>query len=154
MHTTWKEELFQAAVLTFEELCFLFPDSELQELQRHATVDVAVRVAFSGPFRGYLLIKVCGGLLPMLAANMLGQANAPPEEQQHDALGEVANVVCGNLLPRIAGAKEVFQLGPPQLVEWNDAPGDDAGSLAAEVQVGVEAGRIDLLLFAKGAFVS
>ncbi|HEY7494867.1 MAG TPA: chemotaxis protein CheX, partial [Candidatus Tectomicrobia bacterium] len=110
MHTTWKEELFQAAVLTFEELCFLFPDSELQELQRHATVDVAVRVAFSGPFRGYLLIKVCGGLLPMLAANMLGQANAPPEEQQHDALGEVANVVCGNLLPRIAGAKEVFQL--------------------------------------------
>jgi CheY-specific phosphatase CheX len=90
----------------------------------------------------------------MLAANMLGQANAPPEEQQHDALGEVANVVCGNLLPRIAGAKEVFQLGPPQLVEWNDAPGDDAGSLAAEVQVGVEAGRIDLLLFAKGAFVS
>jgi CheY-specific phosphatase CheX len=154
MHTTWKEELLQAAVLTFEELCFLFPEPELHELQRQATVDVAVCVAFSGPFRGYLLIKVCGGLLPMLAANMLGQANAPPEDQQYDALGEVANVVCGNLLPRIAGAREVFQLGSPHLVECSDTTGDKAGSLAAEVQVGVEAGRIELLLFAEGAVVS
>jgi CheY-specific phosphatase CheX len=154
MHTTWREELVQAAVLTFEELCFLFPDAELQAPQRQATVDAAVRVAFSGPFRGHLLIKVCGGLLPILAANMLGQAEAPPAEQQHDALGEVANVVCGNLLPRIAGAKAVFQLRPPQLVECSDTTADDAVRLAAEVQVGVEAGRIDLLLFAEGAVVS
>jgi CheY-specific phosphatase CheX len=154
MHTLWKEELFQAAVLTFEELCFLLPDPELQESQRQAPVDLAVRIAFSGPFRGHLLIKVCGGLLPMLAANMLGQAETPPAEQQHDALGEVANVVCGNLLPRIAGPKEVFQLGPPQLVECSDATPDNAVLLAAEVQVGVAAGRIDLLLFADGAVVS
>lgn len=153
MHTTWKAELLQAAVLTFEALCFLFPDTELTEQQRHAPTDVAVRVAFAGPFSGQLLIQLCGGLLPTLAANMLGQDEIPPEGQQYDALGEIANVICGNALPRIAGPQEVFQLDPPQLVARDHVVADEATALAAEVQLGLEQGRVDLRLFAETAVV-
>jgi len=37
-----------------------------------------VSVEFKGPFSGKLLVRVCGGLLPILAANMLGEEKAPP----------------------------------------------------------------------------
>lgn len=153
MHTTWKAELLQAAVLTFEELCFLFPDTELTEQQRHVPTDVAVRVAFAGPFRGHLLIKLCGELLPTLTANMLGQDETASQEQHYDALGEIANVICGNVLPRIAGAQEVFQLGTPQIVECDNGVAHEAMSLAAEAQLGLEQGRVELWLFAETAVV-
>ena len=148
MNNTWKTELCQAAALTFEELCFLFPEIETDVEQNQVTVDAAVRVTFWGPFNGSLLLKLYGGLLPGLAANMLGENEAPSEEQQYDALREVANVICGNVLPRIAGAQEVFRLSPPELVGDNASAESETDPLIADVQLAIEQGRVDLLLFA------
>ncbi len=148
MNNTWKTELCQAAALTFEELCFLFPEIDTDVEQNQVSVDAAVRVAFRGPFNGSLLLKLYGGLLPSLAANMLGEDEAPSEDQQVDALREVANVICGNVLPRIAGAQEVFHLSPPELVGDNAPAESETDPLIADVQLAIEQGHVDLLLFA------
>ena len=134
-------ELFKAATLTFEELGFLLPTPEIDEQQLNAQVEAAVSVDFDGPFSGKLLVKVCGGLLPIIAANMLGEEGVPSKSRQYDALGEIANVICGNMLPGIAGSKDVFHVSAPKMSESIDLPP------VAEVQVGLGLGRADLLLF-------
>ncbi len=134
-------ELYRAATMTFEELSFLLPTPEIDEEQLNAPVEAAVSVDFEGPFSGRLLVKVCGGLLPVITANMLGEEEAPSRSQQYDALGEIANVICGHMLPGIAGSKDIFHVSPPKMVESTDSPP------MAEVQVGLGAGRADLLLF-------
>jgi len=134
-------ELYKAATLTFEEMGFLLPTPEIGEQQLNAQVEAMVSVEFKGPFSGKLLVRVCGGLLPILAANMLGEEEAPPINLQYDALGEIANVICGNILPCIAGSKELFCVSTPKMVESIDLPP------VAEIQVGLGLGRADLLLF-------
>ena len=141
MNNKLETELYKAATLAFEELGFLLPTPEIDEQQLNARVEATVSIDFEGPFSGNLLMRVCGGLLPILAANMLGEEEAPSKSLQYDALGEIANVICGNMLPGIAGSKDVFHVNPPRMAESPDLPP------VAEVQVGLGIGRADLLLF-------
>ncbi len=134
-------ELYKAAALTFEELSFLLPTPEMDEQQLNAQVEAAVTIDFEGPFSGKLLIKICGGLLPVIAANMLGEEELPSKSQQYDALGEIANVICGHMLPAIAGSKDIFHVASPKICESIDF------TPMAEVQMGLGQGRADLLLF-------
>jgi len=134
-------ELYKAAALAFEELVFMLPTPEIDEQQLNTQADASVSVEFEGPFSGNLLVRVCGGLLPMIAANMLGEEEVASQSLQYDALGEIANVICGNMLPGIAGSKEVFHVSPPKRAERPDLPP------VAEVQLGLGQGRADMLLF-------
>jgi CheY-specific phosphatase CheX len=154
MNQAWQTELLQVAVLTFEELCFLFPSPNLDAQQRYAPIDGAVRVAFSGPLQGVLVVTLAGGLLSSLAANMLGVDEPPATAQQYDALGEIANVICGNVLPRIAGPQAVFQLSPPELLHDPSVGPEMALFLAVEVQLGLEHGWVDLRLFVNTAIAT
>jgi len=154
MNQAWQTELLQAAVLTFEELCFLFPSTDLEAQQRQAPIDAVVHVAFCGPLQGVLVVSLAGGLLSGLAANMLGVDEPPATAQQYDALGEIANVICGNLLPRIAGPQAVFQLSAPEWLEDPSVVPDLELPLAVEVQLGLEHGRVDLRLFADAAMAT
>jgi chemotaxis protein CheY-P-specific phosphatase CheC len=141
MNKKLETELHKAATLAFQELVFLFPTPEIDEQQLNAQFEAAVSIDFEGPFSGNLLVIVCGGLLPILAANMLGEEGTPSMSLQYDALGEIANVICGHMLPGIAGSKDVFHVSPPRLAETTDLPP------VAEVQMGLGIGRADLLLF-------
>jgi CheY-specific phosphatase CheX len=127
--------------MTFEELGFLLPTQEIDEQQLNAQFEAAVSVNFEGPFSGKLLVRVCGGLLPIIATNMLGEEDVPPKNLQYDALGEIANVICGNMLPEIAGSDHIFHVSAPEIVDDIDL------TPMAEVQVGLGIGRADLLLF-------
>ena len=133
--------LYKAATLTFEDLGFLLPTQEIDEQQLNAQVEAVVSVDFEGPFSGKLLLRVCGGLLPIIATNMLGEADVPSKNLQYDALGEIANVICGNMLPEIAGSDHIFHVSAPKITDDIDLPP------VAEVQVGLGIGRADLLLF-------
>lgn len=143
MNHSMKTALSQAAALTFEELGFLFPNEDLQPEQQAAALDGAVGIDFEGPFNGRLVLRVCGDILPIIAANMLGEDGPPSYELQQDVLGELGNVVCGNALPLIAGRKEVFHLSAPCLLQ-DTAVGQE---VAAQAQIGLEQGRADILLF-------
>ena len=140
-----EKELCKAALLTFEDLGFMFPEPELEEENPLVEPEASVSVEFWGPFNGRLVVTVCGGLLPALAANMLGEEAPPSELQQYDALGEISNVICGNVLPAIAGSKAVFHIGAPQRLQNPETP--DRGSPEAKVHLALDQGRADLFLF-------
>lgn len=137
-----EQALRQAAILTFEELGFMFPSTEFDhEMEMEQTV--AVEVGFHGNFGGKIVLCVEKKMLPTLAANMLGEDECEiTEEIQRDVLGEFANVICGNTLPAIAGKKAVFRLNPPQITEI-----DIEKNPSALTKLNSDEGRADILLF-------
>ena len=151
MSSTTAQSLRQATASTFEELTLLFPEAELSEEQGAAPWRVAVAVDFRGPFHGRLVLRASDAVLPHVAANMLGDDAAGEPPLQRDALGEVANVVCGNVLPVIGGRDAVFHLAAPQVVPVEAPaarPGDEP---EASVCFGIEEGRVEALLYTFGA---
>ena len=133
--------LRHATVLTFEELAFALPTGGGTAAPAKS---VSAQVAFSGPFAGRVVLSVDAAMLPALAANMLGMDEPPPPADQWDALGELANVLCGNLLPAIAGGEHVFLLEAP-------APGDEAGTPTAAVTVALDLGTVKATFYRDGA---
>ncbi len=115
---------------------------------------VRMRVGFQGPWAGEVLVA-CGGSLPQaLAANMLGAEENPDAELVRDACAEFSNVVCGNLLPRLAGSGPVFSLTAPQEAgSMMFSPGYSACGRArvdfdegpVEVALGLDAAAIEAL---------
>ena len=141
-----KRELLKAAVLTFEELGFMFPNEDIYESQKHAHISKRVRVHFNGLFSGCLEMSIYGDLLPLIASNMLGEEGIPAEFQQQDALGELINVICGNMLPGITSPKEVFTVGVPQYVDTKSQV-DERGEVSVSVELGIDEGRAELKLY-------
>jgi CheY-specific phosphatase CheX len=111
--------LAQIASDTLEKLAFLFAFAVDKEPSSLALADKpmeGVYVAFAGPVSGALIMEVSHDVLDELVSNMLG-LDAPHElspEERQDALGETINVICGNILPVVAGDQMVFDLEAPQ----------------------------------------
>jgi len=95
----------------FENLAFIFPAFEPEDpVADEPTVTACI--GFTGPFDGGIVLSISAGLLPVIAANMLGlDDETPTETQQEDAFRELLNVLCGNLLTRVAGEEAVFNVG-------------------------------------------
>lgn len=141
-----RSSLLRAATSTFEELGFLFADEEPNEDQFEATVDGVARVEFTGPREGVLEVRLAGGILRDLAINMLGTDDLTDDELALDALGEVANVICGNVVPEISGSEAIFDLRAP-LVTAGDGDGlSPIPESATRLSVGIDGGRADLAL--------
>lgn len=142
--------LHHTAARTFEEMTFALPleGADPSPDSRSSTLDpssVLAVVDFHGPFGGRLEVGVSSALLSTIAANMLGQEEPPPLPEQRDALRELANVICGNLLPAIAGRGPVFHLDAPWIVDADATPAGQP--LAAETVVAFDEGRATLRLF-------
>ncbi|MBK9407483.1 MAG: chemotaxis protein CheX [Gemmatimonadetes bacterium] len=116
MPETLTSPLLEAATETFESLAYLFAEPGITDDIPGEDVEGVVAVAFSGPSHGGVIMQLSGGVLPALAANMLGLDDPTSGHDQRDALGEAANVICGNVLPRVAGSAAVFALGSPTAV--------------------------------------
>lgn len=134
--------LSSATISTFEELGLVFPAAGPETAAADAPLAGGVRVAFDGPWRGAVVLRATAGVLAAAAANMLGTGTPPAEPLQRDALGELANVLCGNLLPTLAGRAAVFELQAPCWI--GAAP--DAAAPAAAVALEVEEGRVEAAL--------
>lgn len=140
--------LLTAATSTFESLALLFADVSPSAAQAAAPLAYAVQVAFSGPCTGTLDVAVSDDVAIALAANMLGFSPATvgaDQQLQRDAVGELANVICGNVLPLIAGREAVFHLAAPvPCVVPRSFPEPSAQRLSATL--GIELGRAVLTL--------
>jgi CheY-specific phosphatase CheX len=139
-------ELYQTAASIFEEVGFIFLMPEMSDEQRDAELEAAVYVEFEGHSRGRLVLAAYGGLLPVLAGNMLGENGPISEDQQRDALGEIANIICGNILPRITGTTDLFHIAAPRSIDAKELASYMAEPNSAAVQLPLEEGRADLLL--------
>jgi CheY-specific phosphatase CheX len=138
-----EQALYQAAILTFEELGFVFAmeEDENEALSNDESARVGVR--FDGPFSGELVLRIEHEALSVIASNMLGEEGPLEPELLQDVLGEIANVICGNALPEIAGRKTIFRLGSPEFqenIEIDEEP-------AARAHLGLDEGRADVSLF-------
>ena len=139
--------LFQAATSTFESLALLFPEPGRPDGAEFIPLEAAVSVTYHGAGTGRVVVGVTAGVLPALAENMLGSSAAPDVQLQRDALGELANVVTGNVLPMINGAAAVFRLEAP--APAGDAPFRvrDGERQAAFTRLQMDEGEALLALF-------
>ncbi|MBN1594331.1 response regulator [candidate division FCPU426 bacterium] len=107
-----------------------------------------VQVAFGGPFSGTMFLGMTQDLVPELTADMLGvEAKALNVEQQKDALAELANIICGNLLARLAGSKPVFEMSAPMMMSTNiQGARPEGNGQQTAVRLCLERGWVDLQL--------
>ena len=105
--------LFQVATSTFESLALLFAEPCSTDGAEFLPLEATFCVTYHGAGDGRVVVGVTAGVLPALAENMLGSAAAPDTQLQRDALGELVNVVTGNVLPMVNGAAAVFHLDAP-----------------------------------------
>lgn len=144
------EALGRVAERTFEELAFLFSVPGEQEEMSADPDSTAASIRFSGASRGRLILLLSNRVLPELARNMLGMKDDEPLQidQQEDALRELLNIICGNLLPEAAGPKAVFDLQVPALLdEAGLAEAREAGPASATVCLSLDEGTAELRLF-------
>ena len=139
MLSTMERFLSQALTATFEELALICPDTKLSDAQSEALVDVAVSVSFNGPISGRLVLRASSEILPGVAENMLGANGEYSAAMQRDALGELANVICGNVLPMIGGAEAVFVLSAPHEYVTGGEP--HRCTPVARATIGIDKGR-------------
>ena len=138
---------------TLERLAFLFAFPDDDRGQDGPEPAVTGRVAFSGLFCGSLIVRVSTSVIPELAANMLGLEDDVEisSEAQRDAFKELTNVICGNVLPAIAGDQVEFNIGTPETLSAFDAReliSRDAP--ACVVRLMLEDGYCDVYLFTEG----
>lgn len=100
-----------------ERLAFTFGDpTPKRELPRLHEPCFAAEMTFSGSQSGALALVVPESMCPELAANILGMDKDDEMAVQcvHDALKELLNIICGQLLTAVAGEEPVFDLSVPQ----------------------------------------
>ena len=144
-----REALSQVAVETFEKLAFMFAFPDDEERGEEMEDMVSAGVVFSGPFSGRVTMHISAALLPELAANMLGlddEADVTPD-QQYDALKETLNVVCGNLLPAIAGRAPIFNMEMPKVLSQDEKSELEAVS---RVRLEFDEGECEVAIYVDG----
>ena len=124
-----------------EDYAFMFGDL-LEENHAPPADDRWVRAAmsFHGPIRGGLAITAPERFGGEVAANVLGiDAEAPESEKAAvDALKELLNITCGNLLTSIAGDEPVFDLTVPEVTDVTEQQWRAMGNAPATVGLQVE----------------
>ncbi len=150
MDRTIDEILAQVGEEVFETLAFMFPmdEDELENDAASVGLEMTVRVDFSGPLSGALYLTTSLAMLREFSASMLGMDGDAQacEDAGLDAFKELANVVCGNLLPTIAGRYAVFNVHAPEAVA--DSLSATAEKLpAAQVHLALDEGCVDMALF-------
>jgi CheY-specific phosphatase CheX len=135
MNAEWTAALTQAVREVFENLCFMLPSHPRMSLPPEAPClsRVVLAVDFSGAGRGTLHLTLPDSMIAPVASAMLGE-DAPLElGEQYDAVCELANIVCGNVLPLIAGERAVFDLASPRVIATMDASLGDIFDASARV---------------------
>lgn len=151
MNSKLDQTLRDVAEEVFESLAFvlLMPDQDGPPSSDNIGKAVA-SITFSGPFGGALFLSISEQMLPMIAANMLGLDfdETPTDVQQQDAFKELLNVICGNLLPRIAGTEAVFDVQKPMIVPDGQVPQTHQQQPpVATAQLNLEDGAAELACF-------
>lgn len=111
-----------------EQLAFMFGEPvDADELEAPAPKNILVRMEFKGASAGTLALAVPAHMCLELAANVLGLDSDDPDVMSKaiDALKELLNVSCGNLLTALAGEKPLFDLTVPTAAKldgdgWNE----------------------------------
>ncbi len=143
------KELYRATALTFERLAFTVasPDPPKDGGMPEPRFEAATSVDFAGAAGGRLTVAVYGGVLPAIVGNMVGAEHASNAGSRIDALGELANVICGSTLTRIMGG-ETFRLDAPRAISQKDVAREQGRPAAtcARLHVEIDEGAAEVIL--------
>jgi len=144
-----KEEIISNVVIdVLEELAFMFGEKvDKDELPKNGAGYIQVKMGFTGPQNGEISLTVPEGVSAEIASNILGVDLEEDEvkENNYDALKEVLNVICGQVLTSLEGEEPIFDLSVPE----NHAIGaDEWGSMLNKAEVlGFIVDEIPVLLY-------
>lgn len=151
MNTQIEKFLIESTVKTLEDLCFMYQEPELKDAQENLPLEAAAEVKFrSDDFTGKLLIETRGGLFSAIATNILS-IDDPNTKQKKDALGEIANIICGNVVPSLGEGGREYKIEPPISLNKNDLLKEERRKEpVAEITLNFNDGRADIKLFVDG----
>lgn len=137
--------LTQATLSTFENLGFVVPEAEVSEDQASVNLAWGARVDFRGPVAGWVEVRLTDGVVEEIAANMLGIDGEVGSDVKRDAMGEIANVICGNVVPALGSAEDIFDLDAPDVCATNGHKSPPEGEIVLDF--GIASGRAELVLY-------
>ena len=136
-----------STIKTFEDICFIYQVPELKDDQKNLTLEAAAEVKYKGKFTGKLVIETRGGLFSAIAANMLSN-DVPSIQQKKDALGEIANIICGNVVPSLGRSDPEYKIESPRFLNKDDLLKEEKqGKPLAGITLNFNQGRVDVKLF-------
>jgi CheY-specific phosphatase CheX len=139
--------LKESTIKTFEDICFIYQVPELKDDQKNMALEAVAEVKFRGNFTGKLVIETRGGLFSAIAANMLSN-DVPEDRQKKDALGEVANIICGNVVPSLGRSEPEYKIEGPRCLNKDDLLKEEKQEKPlAEITLNFNQGRADIKLF-------
>ena len=151
MKTRVEKALKAVAHKTFEENCFMYPVPELKDIQEKLPLEATVEVKYRGDFTGRLVIETRGGLYRSIAVNMLSNED-PTGEQKMDALGEIANIICGNVIPALGGSSHRYKIEAPRSIPLTEVQSNLLGEPLVWVVFNLNQGRADLKFYVDGYY--
>lgn len=119
MNPDHSDTLTRVFTEVLEQLAFMFVETP-ETTETPVSVNlVSTSMTFRGPCSGTVTLVAPREMAPVLAANVLGLDPGEDLGTQaaYDALKELLNVTCGNVLTAIAGDEPVFDLTVPQVAE-------------------------------------
>lgn len=124
MDNKFIKEIERIALKTFEITTYMFPldDMEIEELNKEEMLRecISASVSFEGAARGEMIISASPGLYEAIVENMLGVDDTTAEEKDA-ALCEIANIICGNIVPLFANNGLICKINPPAIVRNGEA---------------------------------
>ncbi|HHN74927.1 MAG TPA: chemotaxis protein CheX [Acidobacteria bacterium] len=123
-----KTLIFEACERAFSDSAFMMA-APLDSAPDPEPSWAGMKVHFTGPLVGEMTLRLNRDLIGDLAANFIGADEPPAEDVQNDALGELVNIICGNLLPDLTDEEGVFDITHPEPVETAAELGGGAGQV-------------------------
>jgi CheY-specific phosphatase CheX len=151
MKTQIEKILIESTVKTLEDLCFIYQEPELKDAQENLPLEAAAEVKYrNDDFTGRLLIESRGGLFSAIATNMLSN-DAPNAQQKKDALGEIANIICGNVVPSLGQGGREYKIESPRSLNKDDLLKEEKQeNPLVKITLNFNQGRADIKLFVDG----
>ncbi|MCE5211797.1 MAG: chemotaxis protein CheX [Deltaproteobacteria bacterium] len=150
MKTKIKKALEAASVNTFEDVCFMYQVPELKNSHKNLKLEAASAVRYRGDYTGMLLIETRGNLFSAIASNILS-TESPGLRQKKDALGEIANIICGNVVTSLGRGKLGYKIESPKALNKDDLLKKTGHEKpVAEITLNFNEGRADIKFFIDG----
>lgn len=107
-------------------------------------------IRFTGSFSGALVAKTSEKLAGILATDMVGLEEEYSESvDRNDAMKEILNIICGELLPGLFDNEDDYSVGPPMHIAGPDLEAQVAsgrGEVIAKTDLIIEGEALSLLL--------
>ena len=121
-----REKIAEVFIGIIERLAYMFGETaEDGEAPTDFPEGLKAELTFRGHAEGKLTLLAPQAVCAELAANVLGvDEDKIDASAAADALGELLNVFCGNLLTKLAGSEPIFTMTAPSVEhatqdEWN-----------------------------------